>query len=289
MALSAGDLVLCSGTLPRGTPFRRRVAAASAAGFGAISLWGRDVQAARDDGLSEADMGRMLADHGLQVAELDPAWWWLPGAFDVHIPPEVDSLDVFRFGEPEMFAVAEALRARSLNAVDVFGGDWSVEEAAEAFAGLCARAAEHGLLVHLEWLAWSRIPDLSTALEIVELAGAPNGGLNVDAWHVARTGTTLDDLRRVPAARVLAVQLDDGPARPEADLVHATLHDRVLPGDGEFDLHGLVDVLREIGTTAPFGVEVFSDALHESGAAQAAQRAAATTRAALAAVDWEVG
>ena len=139
-------------------------------------------------GCSDADLRSMLDDHGLAVAELDPAWWWLPGAADIHIDPRHDSEDVFRFGEAELFAVADAVGGRSVNAVDVFGGTWDVDDAAEAFAGLCARAAEHGLLVHLEWLPWSRIPDLATALDIVRQAGAPNGGINVDAWHLVALG-----------------------------------------------------------------------------------------------------
>ena len=277
--LGPDDLVLCSGTLPRRTPFAERLAAASAAGFRGVSLWGRDYQAARDEGLSDADLRHMLDDHDLEVAELDPAWWWLPGAADIHIPPEGDSLDVFRFGEADLFALADAVGARSLNAVDVFGGSWSLEEAAEAFAGLCARAAEHGLLVHVEWLSWSRLPDLASALSVVEMAGAANGGINVDAWHCARAGTDVDELRRVPGERILAVQLDDGPARPEADLMHATLHDRLLPGEGEFALDAITAALAETGCRAPIGVEVFSDALHALGPAEAARRAAEATRA----------
>jgi sugar phosphate isomerase/epimerase len=277
MALSADDLVLCSGTLPRRTSFRERLASASAAGFAAVSLWGRDVQAARDEGHRDAELRAMLEDHGLQVGELDPAWWWLPGAAEVHIPPEVDPLDVFRFGEADLFVMAEALGARSINAVDVFGGSWTIEEAAEAFSGLCARAAERGLLVHIEWLAWSRIADLHSAMRIVELADAPNGGLNVDTWHCVRAGTTLDELRRVPGRRVLAVQLDDGPKDPEPDLMHATLHDRMLPGEGDFDLTGILGALRDIGSTAPIGVEVFSDRLHALGPDEAARRAADAT------------
>lgn len=278
MALSGDDLVLCSGTLPRHTRFGERLAAASGAGFSGLSLWGRDVQAAREEGHSDATLRTMLDDHGLEVGELDPAWWWAPGAADIHVPPELDDLDIFRFGEDAIFTMAENLGARSLNAVDVFGGDWGVEAAAEAFAGLCARAAEHGLLVHLEWLAWSKVPDLATAMGIVELAGAANGGINVDAWHFTRTGTTLEQLRRVPGSRVLAVQLDDGPKDAEAELVRATMHDRRLPGEGAFDLPGIVRVLHEIGADAPLGVEVFSDALHALGAEEAARQAAAATR-----------
>jgi len=132
MTLGRNDLVLCSGTIPRDITFAERIQAAVAGGFSAISLWGRDYQRARDDGLSDADIRALLADHGLQVGELDPAWWWLPGAADIHIPPEVDAQDVFRFGETEMFAIADAVGARSITAVDVFGGDWTVDDAADA-------------------------------------------------------------------------------------------------------------------------------------------------------------
>jgi sugar phosphate isomerase/epimerase len=289
MTLGPRQLVLCSGTLPRLTPFAERLTVASAAGFDAISLWGRDYEQAERDGLSPADMASATADHGLVVAEVDPAWWWTPGAEGFSIPRALDPLDVFCFGEKALFELAESVGARSVNAADVLGGTWTPEEGAEAFARLCDRAAEHGLLVHLEWLVWSRIPDLESARRIVELADRPNGGITVDAWHCARAGVTAADLRALPGARVLSIQLDDGPALPEADLVHATLHDRLLPGEGEFDIAGYLGALRDIGAVAPVGVEVFSDALHEAGAAQAAQRAATATRAALAAVDWEVG
>jgi sugar phosphate isomerase/epimerase len=282
VTLGPSDLVLCSGTVPRGTPFRTRLEAAVAAGYGAVSLWGRDYQGARDEGYDDADMVALLRDHGLRVAELDPVWWWTPGAASFSIPPELDPIDVFCFGEAELFRIAEVLGARSVNAADVLGGDWEVVDAAASFAALCDRAAEYGLLVHLEWLAWSRIPDLTTALEIVMLADRPNGGLNIDTWHCARTDTDAADLLAVPGDRVLAIQLDDGPAEAEENLIEATLHARLVPGEGAFDLQGYLAALQRIEASAPIGVEVFSDELHALGPAEAAQRAADATRALLA-------
>jgi sugar phosphate isomerase/epimerase len=135
--------------------------------------------------------------------------------------------------------------------------------------------------VHIEWLPWSKIPDLSTAWEIVRRADQPNGGLNVDAWHVVRSGTDLDELRRVPGPRILGIQLDDGPIAAEEDLVTATLHGRAVPGEGEFDLVAILGALADTGTTAPVGVEVFSDALHRLDPGEAARRAAVATRALL--------
>jgi sugar phosphate isomerase/epimerase len=278
VTLGTGDLVLCSGTLARRSSFADRVAAARSGGFQGISLWGRDYQSARDEGLSDSDLRAILGENGLAVAELDPAWWWLPGAADIHIPPELDDQDVFGFGEAELFAIADSLGARSISAVDVFGGRWSLDDAIESFAALCRRAAEHGLLVHLEFLPWSKIPDLETAWKVVDGADQPNGGVAIDAWHYFRGVPDAEVLESIPGERILSIQLDDGPARPEPDLLAATLHDRLLPGEGEFDLQSLLGCLRRIGADAPVGVEVFSDALHLLDPAEIGRLAGECTR-----------
>jgi sugar phosphate isomerase/epimerase len=220
-------------------------------------------------------MRARLDDHGLAIAEIDAAWWWLPGAPET-VPDEMAG--AFAFGEADVFTIADAFGARSLNAVDVFGGAWAIDEAAERFAGLCDRAAEHGLLVHIEFLPWSRIPDLATAWEIARLADRPNGGVLIDSWHWSRSNPDLDLLRTLPAGKVLGIQLDDGPAAAEADLVDATMHARLLPGEGEFDLAALVDALRATGMQSPWGVEVFSDDLHALPPSEIAARAAAALR-----------
>jgi sugar phosphate isomerase/epimerase len=286
LTLGPRSLVLCSGTIPRDVSFRERLSAASDAGYDAISIWGRDYARARDDGHSDAEMRTMLDDHGLVVAEVDPAWWWTPGARDVHVPADLDTMDVFRYGEDDLLRIADALGARSLNAAEVMGGRWTTEQGAEAFASMCDRAAQHGLLVQLEWLAWSRIPDLASAWDIVRSADRSNGGLNVDTWHCARAGTTADDLRSLPGHRVLAIQLSDAPRQSEENLIDATLHSRALPGAAELDLVGYLEALRDIGVQAPVGVEVFSDALHATGARAAAQAAADATRLLLGAAGW---
>ena len=121
-----------------------------------------------------------------------------------------------------------------------------------------------------------------SSTSLLRLADRSNGGLNVDTWHCARTGTSTDELRALPGERVLAIQLSDAPRQPEENLVHATLHDRSLPGEGELDLAGYLGALRDIGVRAPTGVEVFSDALHASGAHHAARAAADATRRVLA-------
>jgi sugar phosphate isomerase/epimerase len=280
--LGPDDLVLCSGTLPRGTTFVDRVDAAVAGGFAAISLWGRDYWGARREGHSNADIRARLGEHGLAVAELDPAWWWTPVTVDAAALVAIDDMEVFCYGEQEMFAIADAVGARSINAAEVLGGRWSIDDAAAAFAGLCDRAAEHGLLVHLEFLPWSRIADIATAWDVVDRANRTNGGVAVDAWHWFRGTPDENVLRAIPGAKITGIQLDDAPADAEADLMTATLHDRLLPGDGDLDLASLVSALRDAGAVAPIGVEVFSDELHALGPREAARRAGAAARRLLA-------
>ncbi len=274
------DLVLCSGTLPRGIPFAERLEAAAAAGFAGISLWGRDYAAARAEGSRDEDLRAMLADHGLFVAELDPAWWWLPGAADVSIPPELDTGTCSASARRDLFAIADAARGPlAQRGRRLRRGAGAVDGAAEAFAGLCDRAAEHGLLVHLEWLPWSKIPDLATACRRRAARGpAPTAGSTSTPGTWSGPATTAEDLAHAPGELVLGVQLDDGPASAEADLVEATLHDRLLPGEGEFDLAGYRRRTAATGTAAPIGVEVFSDDAPRARSRRRRPTAAAATR-----------
>jgi len=272
-SLGFGDLVLCAGTTPRAA-LAERIAAASAAGFAAISVFPHEYRAARGAGRSDADLRRMLGDHGVAVAEIDPLLSWLPRAGgDAGLSDEGRAFAAT--GEDEFHAIAGALGARSINAA--LADPRPVESAlvADAFGALCTRAARHGLLVTLEFLPWTPIGDAATAAAIAEQAGCANGGVMLDAWHHFRSGAPLAS---IPAARVFGIQLSDAPAAAEADLVDETLHRRRIPGDGAIDLAGLLRHLAAGGCRAPIGVEVFSDALAAQPALDTARRLAPALR-----------
>jgi sugar phosphate isomerase/epimerase len=280
MALGPDALVLCSGTLPFDTSLPDRLDAAVAGGFDGLSLWARDVERARADGFRDADIRLMFADHGVEVAELDPVWSWLPGS-DRDVDPSQDPFGVLQPKVDDFLRLADAIGGRSLNACDIFGGDWSLDDAAEAFAGLCDRAAEHGLLVHLEFLPWSRIGDVDTAYQVAYRAGRENGGVMIDAWHFFRGVPDFGALRAVPGGFVTGIQLNDAPLAPEDDLMDASMTVRRLPGEGECALTALLAALDEIGAVAPRGVEVFSDELRRLDPVEIGRRAGDTVRQAL--------
>jgi sugar phosphate isomerase/epimerase len=272
MTLGPDDLVLCSGTL-RAASLAEKCAAAVAGGFSAITLWPTDVARAKSAGLSLADAARLIADHGLAVADLDALLVWLPGEAT---PPGLPT-------EAEFYAIADGLGGRSLNVAQGFGAGIDVDRAAEALAGVCDRAREHGLLVTLEYLPWSGIPDAATALAIVDRCGRANATLMFDTWHTFRGPTDDTQLEKIPGARIGSVQINDAPAEPGENLVAETMSARLLPGEGSIPVARWLRWLGAIGSTAPIGVEVFSKALDALPPVEVGRRCGAAARAVLAA------
>lgn len=242
---------LCASMVEEAT-FGERLAAAVGAGYDGIGLRPTHVKAELAEGLSYDDLRARLSDSGLELVEVGfVAGWW-------------------RDGEAGEKAVAHERGLHLLS--DRLGGarhlmaisgpyDEPLAVMAERFAGVCDRAAEHGLRVGLECLPWTGIPDLATGWEIVSTAGRDNGGVVLDTWHFRRGGSSTDTLRAIPPERIIAIQLSDG----RYDVVEGHLEDtftrRELPGDGDFALGELLGLVRELGISAPVGVEVLSDSM----------------------------
>jgi sugar phosphate isomerase/epimerase len=255
--LGPNDLVFCSGTLLTGS-LQQMVEAAVAGDYKGITLWPQDVQGAHAAGLSDADIRRLLADNGLVVADLDPLLGWTEQA----LPRPGEALFELA-AEEEFYAIAEALGARSLNVAQGFRDELDLDRAAEDLAGVCDRAAEHGLLVTIEFLPWSGIPDATVALDLATRTGRKNATVMVDTWHWFRSGADLETLRALPAARVGSTQLNDAPSEAWDDLPDESIKARLAPGEGMIPIADVVRVLDEIGSQAPIGVEVFN-VRHES-------------------------
>jgi len=274
--LAFDDLVLCAGTVSA-SGLKERVQAAAAAGYTGISVFADDYDRARADGLSDADLRALLDDHGLGIAEIDPLMNWVPTA-DLSTGANEQGRGFFAHGEEKFFAIADAIGGRAINAVLVSDTEIPHEQIVECFAGLCDRAKAHDLLVALEFLPWTQIRSVREAMRVVRDAGRANGGLMLDSWHHFRGGVGIDE---IPAERVFGIQLNDAPATPMADLIEETTRHRLLPGEGAFDLRGLLSHLKVGGCSAPVGVEIFSDALQGQPVADVAKRTADATRAVL--------
>lgn len=282
--LGPGDLIAAHYALARcdrhgvaRLPFAERVAAAAAGGFGGIGIQPDDYERSRAAGLDDATMGEVLERHQILLAEIDGVTWWPePGR-----PEIVDAQD-------RALRLAATFAARHLIAPmpATEPPHPSPEALAERFAALCDRAADHGLLVGLEFLPWTSVTELRGATKIVELASRPNGGLTFDFWHHCAGGGDEATLRSIGTAPIVAVHLTDGHRDPALDPFTETMVGRRFPGEGELPVTSLLETLADLGVRVPLTVEIVSLDHRHLPPDELAQALSASVRRALQSARW---
>jgi sugar phosphate isomerase/epimerase len=124
-------------------------------------------------------------------------------------------------------------------------------------------------------MPFSIISTVPMGAEIVSAAGHPGVGLLIDAWHVFRAGTSLEELQAALSPEMIfGVELDDADHAVTGTLFEDTVDHRLLCGEGSFDLRGLVALLRDKGFDGPWGVEILSSSFRQLPVAQAVKLAA---------------
>ncbi len=259
--------------------FRQRVEVAAKAGFNGMAFWHSDIEHTRRR-YSFQDMKRILSDNGIVNVEVE----WL--------------LDWYTTGERRaasdrtralLFDAAEALGALHMKIGDLDNDCADIPKLTDEFALLCRQAKERGIRVLLEMLPppLTRAPSLDDVLAICRGAGASNGGIMLDIWHVQRTGTTAEDIaRKIPRQLPLGVEINDGSLATPLKFRDAIINRRLLPGDGEFDIAAFLGAVWSLGFEGPVGVEVINEYIRKwsletaaTEAFQKAQRIVAAARA----------
>lgn len=275
--LSFPDLVWSHFSRPRFGEFDERVAAAGRAGMQGIGLYIAEYERLiEEEGRTPADIRTVLESNGVVLSDIEVArdWWTTSG-------PEFDSA---QRQQALAFEMADEFGVRYLQAIGPYS--CSLEQAIEKFAELCDRAAEHNLLVGIEWLPFTNIQDPQAAAAIVEGAGRPNGGYCVDIWHHIRGANDVEMIRQLDPKRIFAVQLNDGTLAPsEDDYKTDCLANRLPPGQGEFSVAEFVQMLLDMGVSAPLSLEVCSTELWATSPERAAQISADAMRSVLTQVE----
>ncbi|MCB8883569.1 sugar phosphate isomerase/epimerase [Acidisoma cellulosilytica] len=229
--------------------FETRVAAAAAAGYGGIGLVHADIQHLRD-ALGFSRMRAILDAHGMRDLEVEIFSDWFANG------ERRARSDVMR---ADLLIAAQELGASHIKiSGDMDGADWPLPVMADAFGTLCAEAARAGTRVGIEIMPWSNLSTIANTMPVVNAANAKNGGVLLDVWHMVRGHVPFEDIGRLPADKIISIELDDGPAQPAADLWHETLHDRLLCGEGAFDIPGFLSQVARTGYDGPVGVEILS-------------------------------
>jgi sugar phosphate isomerase/epimerase len=110
----------------------------------------------------------------------------------------------------------------------------------ERLGALADDARERGLTLTIEPMARSLAAGFNAideALDAIIRIGASNIGLTIDALHMMRTHTTLEQLAAIPPERIAYIQLCDSPTEmPIEQQVHEAGFHRLYPGEGAFPL-----------------------------------------------------
>lgn len=223
----------------------RQIRAAAAVGFDAVGLDVYSLAKWKQSGGRIEDVAALIEAQGLRCPEI--------ASLMIGPDPAENEVQIAAF-EPAV----RALRP-----------DWilvnsSLPSDSEQAAGELRRAADRlgplGVGLAFEYLAITPIRSITGTLELLDRAGAKNAGVLVDTWHFFLGDGSWDELAELPLDRLAYVQFDDHPAITSDDLREETIHRRVFPGEGLFDLDRFSRTLRARGFDGLVSVEVLSQA-----------------------------
>lgn len=152
----------------------------------------------------------------------------------------------------------------------------ALDRAVVSLAEAARWAAGFGVTLALEFRARSAFcASLDTAIALVEHCGEPNVGVNLDVFHYYTGPSKFEDFALLTPGRLAHVQLADvaGIARELA-----TDSDRILPGDGDFQLSAILEVLRQIGYEGWVSLELMNPTLWRADPKQVAEIAFTSLR-----------
>lgn len=215
---------------------------AARAGFASVGL--RTVAAAPGgiayplrSGAQQADVRRRAAETGVSVLYIEM----------------VSLSEATRIADCRpVFETGAAIGASRLA---VAGDSANLGVIGEKLAELCDMAAIYGIAVDLEFMPFRPVATFADAVEAVRLAQVPNAHVLLDALHVFRSGSGLEEIEKTPAAVLGTFQICDAPndPPPRDQLVVEARTRRLLPGRGGLPLRPLIEALPP---DIPVGVEV---------------------------------
>ncbi|MFE2069334.1 bifunctional sugar phosphate isomerase/epimerase/4-hydroxyphenylpyruvate dioxygenase family protein [Streptomyces sp. NPDC059467] len=234
-----------------------KLTAASRAGFDGVEIFENDLLASP---LSPGEIRSRCADLGLSIDLYQPMR-------DIEAVPEEEFARNLRRARHkfELMRELEADTVLVCSSVSPLAID-DDGLAAEQLSRLADLAHEFGIRVAYEALAWGRhVSTYDHAWRIVEAAGHPALGTCLDSFHILSRGSDPKGIEDIPGEKIFFLQLADAPLLA-MDVLQWSRHHRCFPGQGGFDVAGLVRHVLRTGYAGPFSLEVFNDAFRQAEA-----------------------
>ena len=231
--------------------------AAARAGFDGVEIFENDLLASP---LTPEDIRARCADLGLRIDLYQPMR-------DIEAVPEPEFARNLRRARHKF----ELMRRLGADTVLVCSSvsPQAVDDdalAAEQLSRLADLAGESGIRVAYEALAWGRhVSTYDHAWRIVETAGHPALGTCLDSFHIFSRGSDPQGIAHIPGEKIFFLQLADAPLLA-MDVLQWSRHYRCFPGQGGFDVAGLVRQVLATGYDGPLSLEVFNDVFRQADA-----------------------
>ncbi|MEU1480280.1 bifunctional sugar phosphate isomerase/epimerase/4-hydroxyphenylpyruvate dioxygenase family protein [Streptomyces sp. NPDC001668] len=247
--------VCLSGTLTE------KLTAASRAGFDGVEIFENDLLASP---LPPEEIAARTADLGLRIDLYQPMR-------DIEAVPEETFARNLRRARHK-FELMRRLGADTVlvcSSVSPLGLDDDAL-AAEQLSRLADLAQEFGIRVAYEALAWGRhVSTYDHAWRIVEAADHPALGTCLDSFHILSRGSDPKGVEDIPGDKIFFLQLADAPLMA-MDVLQWSRHYRCFPGQGGFDVAGLLRHVLNAGYDGPLSLEVFNDVFRQADAGRTA-------------------
>lgn len=247
-------ITISSWTLGETCLFEDRVKAAKAAGYEGIGLRAETYVDALNEGLTDQDILDILAKYDIAVTEVEYIVQWAE---------EKRSYEQ-KYKEQMCFHMCRLFNVGHINCGLM--ENYSIEYTAQKLKELCGRAGD--LIIGVEPMPYSGLPDFDKAYAVVEASGCENAMLILDTWHWVRADQPYRKLTAQQATKVISIQINDAYERPYASAIlrDESMHDRLAPGTGAKDTAGFVKMIKDAGISPKvIGVEVISDAILAQG------------------------
>jgi sugar phosphate isomerase/epimerase len=156
--------------------------------------------------------------------------------------------------------IASELGAPRVNTVSfVADPAWNVR----SFRAVAEMAAEHRMVVTLEFAPTLAIRTLHEAIDVIHRVDRPNFRLLLDTMHLFRSGGSAVEVAKLDRDLIQYVQLSDVPlVATNGDYMDESCFERMVPGTGELPLADLLPVLP---ADVIIGLEVPLRSLAEAG------------------------
>jgi sugar phosphate isomerase/epimerase len=252
-----------SETTTMAASFAEDVQAFSAAGFQAMDVWLTKLETHLEK-QSLADTRKLLEDQQMHPAAAS----YQGGLLLSQGEQRKAHFDHFR----KRLEICQSLEIPQLLVIADFTGETnstSLERALVSLKQAAQWAAGFDVRLGLEFRSSAAFcRSLDTALALVTQCSEPNLGICLDLFHYYTGPSKLEDLKSLTKETLSFVQVCDLAGVPRELARDA---DRILPGDGDFQLGPIIERFREIGYDGYVSLELMNPVLWDMPGSRVAE------------------